>query len=74
MNTLSIKTVDGNRYDFEVPEDYVLNIKTFRQEWMEIDQHGVKRMFYIPNIVCITIREADDIKNIHIPPVLVTKG
>lgn len=60
MNTLSVKTVDGNRYDFEVPKDYELTVKNYREEWMEIKQHGVSRLFYIPNIVCITTREGDD--------------
>ena len=60
MNKLSIKTVDGNRYDFIVPKNYSLNVNTYRQEWMEIEQHGVKRMFYVPNIVCITIKEESD--------------
>lgn len=59
MKKISIKTVDGNRYDY-------LNgtVKTWETPdgWLcvkEKDSNTIKQ-FYIQNIVCITEKEIDD--------------
>ena len=59
MEELSIKTVDGNRYDFLVGEKNQIPMETVG-DWVTMKQNGITRMFYKPNIVCITIKEADD--------------
>ena len=64
MKTFSIKTTDGNRYDFKEPacsEELVQRfVDTGPIDWLGIEDGSVTRLFYKPNIVCITIKEADD--------------
>ena len=64
MKTFSIKTTDGNRYDFKEPacsEELVQRfVNSDSNVWLRIEDGSVTRRFYKPNIVCITIKEADD--------------
>ena len=62
MITYSIKTVDGNRYDFITDNIHSLLIELHiaDNDWLKIQDRSVARMFYKPNIVCITIKEAED--------------
>lgn len=60
MKTISIKTADGNRYDYQDIElsDQLQNDTLLTSEWIIIKDSGVTRMFYKPNVVCITIKDA----------------
>ena len=59
---ISIKTVDGNRYDFE--QEYSVmdgNVINGMLEWIGITQGtNTIRWFYLPNIVSITETETED--------------
>ncbi|MBR3584472.1 MAG: hypothetical protein IKO00_00455 [Oscillospiraceae bacterium] len=62
MITYSIKTVDGNRYDFITDNirSLLIELHIAGSDWLKIQDRSVTRLFYKPNIVCITIKEADD--------------
>ena len=64
MITYSIKTVDGNRYDFIFITDNInsllIDLHIADSDWIKIQDRSVTRLFYKPNIVCITIKEAED--------------
>ena len=64
MKTFSIKTTDGNRYDFKEPVCSEKLVQRFvnsdSKVWLRIEDGSVARLFYKPNVVCITIKEADD--------------
>lgn len=64
MKTFSIKTTDGNRYDFKEPacsEELVQRfVNSDSNVWLRIEDGSVARLFYKPNIVCVTIKEAED--------------
>ena len=54
MIKYSIKTVDGNRYDFTRPDGEQLAIDS-ASEWLIVNSRdGVTRMFLRKNIVSIT--------------------
>ena len=62
MKKISIKTADGNRYDFE-QECSVMdgNVINGLLEWIGVTQDATTiRWFYVPNIVSITEREIDN--------------
>lgn len=64
MKKISIKTVDGNRYDFVRDEsNWPFNTGNIHQDWIQIDEDGVKRLFFRQNIVSITIKDIDNGKN-----------
>ena len=57
---ISVKTVDGNRYDF-VNEDGVLSsVMEKGSLWYGVEQNSTTKWFYVPNIVSITEAEAED--------------
>ena len=62
MITYSIKTVDGNRYDFitDNTSSLLIDLHIADSDWVKIRDRSVTRLFYKPNIVCITIKEAED--------------
>lgn len=62
MITYSIKTVDGNRYDFIADNIHSrpIELQITDSDWLKIQDRSVTRLFYKPNIVCITIKEAED--------------
>ena len=64
MKTFSIKTTDGNRYDFKEPVCSEKLVQRFvnsdSKVWLRIEDGSVARLFYKPNIVCVTIKEAED--------------
>ena len=64
MKTFSIKTTDGNRYDFKEPacsEELVQRFVTSGPiDWLEIRDGSVTRLFFKTNVVCITLKEVDD--------------
>ena len=62
MKKISIKTADGNRYDFE-QECSVMdgNVINGLLKWVCVAQDTTTiRWFYVPNIVSITEREIDN--------------
>ena len=64
MKIFSIKTTDGNRYDFKEPacsEELVQRfVNTGPIDWLGIQDGPVTRMFFKANVVCITVREVED--------------
>lgn len=64
MITYSIKTTDGNRYDFKEPACSGKLVQRFVNSdsnvWLRIEDGSVTRLFFKPNVVCITIKEVDD--------------
>lgn len=56
--TISIKTVDGNRFDFK--HDSKESPFKIEYDWLVLKQGSVTRRFLISNIVCITEKEIDD--------------
>ena len=61
MRKISIKTVDGNRYDFvKDVEDWPFKMDTLSLDWIKIEDNGVVRMFFRSNIVTITVKEIGD--------------
>ena len=59
MKKISIKTVDGNRFDFthDGPDQ---PYKIENNHWIVVKLDGVTRWFLIDNIVSITEKEVDD--------------
>ena len=58
---ISIKTVDGNRYDFVRDESNCPFVKySLDQDWIKIEDGGTVRKFFRNNIVSITIKELTD--------------
>ena len=58
---VSIKTVDGNRYDFVCSDDNIPEVVgDIGSEWLRIYGDNETRLFPINNIVLITIRGEDD--------------
>jgi len=61
MMTYSIKTVDGNRYDYH-REDGEPSFDMEDEDWaVIIDKHGTRRMFLRRNIVSVTARKEDNV-------------
>ena len=58
---VSIKTVDGNRYDFVCSDDNIPEVVgDIGSEWLRIYGDNETRLFPINNIVLITIKGEDD--------------
>lgn len=58
---ISIKTVDGNRYDFVRDESNWPFVKySLDQDWIKIEDGSTVRKFFRNNIVSITIKELTD--------------
>ena len=60
---ISIKTVDGNRYDRLVPDEMILESGvpyTLLQDWISFVDESTRKFFYVPNIVSITETEVED--------------
>lgn len=61
MKKVSIKTVDGNRYDYLCDQDnFTESAGDDVGEWFSVIRDGVTRLFFKKNIVSITIRDADN--------------
>jgi len=60
MIKYSIKTVDGNRYDFSRPDGEPLECDS-TSDWVVVkSKDGVTRMFLRRNIVSVTARKEDN--------------
>ena len=60
MMNYSIKTVDGNRYEY-YRQDGAPAFDKEDEDWLEIiDKHGTRRMFLRRNIVSVTARREDN--------------
>ena len=60
---ISIKTVDGNRYDRLVPDEIIPESGvpyTLLQDWLSFVDGSTRKYFYVPNIVSITETEVED--------------
>ena len=61
MKKISIKTVDGNRYEYIMGGECLAEaLIELTKDWLEIEDDGITRMFFRPNIVTITIKDAED--------------
>ena len=54
---ISVKTVDGNRYDYVMPNEVDYNLLS---SWLCFIDGPVRRFYYVPNIVSITETEIED--------------
>ena len=59
MKKVSVKTLDGNRNEFEVPDGWDVNslISTYYSRFLEFYIDNGTKYFNIDNIVSITERE-----------------
>jgi hypothetical protein len=60
---VSVKTVDGNRYDRLVRDEMILESGvpyTLLQDWLSFVDGSTRKFFYVPNIVSITETEVED--------------
>lgn len=59
MKHISIKTVDGGRYEY-TRDDVAKPFDDEGDEWFEIKSGAVRRRFYTKNIVSITIKNIEE--------------
>ena len=59
MKSISIKCVDGSRYEY-LREDDAPMFDAVDHQWVEMENAGVIRRFYIQNIVTVTIRPEEE--------------
>ena len=59
MKHISIKTVDGGRYEY-TRDDGVQPFDNEGDDWFEIKSGSVRRRFYTKNIVSITIKNIEE--------------
>ena len=58
---ISIKTVDGNRFDIIVNDNMTPVVDyRYRDQWLSFEDGNTKKLFYIPNIVSITETEIEN--------------
>jgi len=59
---ISIKTVDGNRFDHIVNDENKATIieHQYLEKWISFVDGSTRKLFYIPNIVSITETEVED--------------
>lgn len=58
MKKCSIKTVDGNRYDFIREKNESLFVTD--RDWIVIQDNNITRMFLRENIVSVTIKVEEE--------------
>ena len=59
---VSIKTVDGNRFDYiRFVEDRIFD-EDSNDIWGIVRTDGMTRMFFMKNIVMVTIRTEEDVE------------
>lgn len=60
LKKISIKTADGNRYDFVRPEEnFPFKCGDLNKDWIKIEDEGITRMFYRQNIISIIIEDVE---------------
>lgn len=62
MAKYSIKTVDGGRLDFTLPEhnhEIVFDLKTNFTQWLEVPVSGGTKYINVRNIVSVTVTEEE---------------
>ena len=58
---ISIKTVDGNRYDYiDHNDSSATPYRLYKKDWCGVPDGSTTRWFYIPNIVSITETEIEN--------------
>jgi len=58
---VSVKTVDGNRFDIIVNDNMTPVVDyRYRDQWLSFVDGSTRKFFYIPNIVSITETEIED--------------
>lgn len=62
MRKVSIKTVDGNRFEYTRPEGEKYLVETEDGEWISVTDaaSATIRLFLKKNVVCITVKEVED--------------
>jgi len=58
---VSVKTVDGNRFDIIVNDNMTPVVDyRYRDQWLSFVDGSTRKFFYIPNIVSITETEVEN--------------
>ena len=60
LKKISIKTADGNRYDFIRSEyNFPFRFEDLNKDWIKVEEEGITRMFYRQNIISIMIEDVE---------------